>query len=122
MPKSMPPKWPRLEEELLKRFIAARGSNKIVIVHWFRRMAQELWQRLYPNFPELFVFSNGWFWKFLQRHNIVRRRITKVATKPPEELVKVTNAFIQYIRKRSRRENAYQTIVLRFSPSFDSYN
>jgi hypothetical protein len=33
MPKSMPPKWPRLEKELLKRFIAARGSNKIVIVH-----------------------------------------------------------------------------------------
>jgi hypothetical protein len=36
--------------------------------------------------------------------------------------MKVTNAFIQYIRKRSRREDAYQTTILRFSPPFDSYN
>jgi hypothetical protein len=58
----------------------------------------------------------------LKRQNIVRRRITKVATKPPEEVVKVTNAFIQYIRKRSRREDAYQTTVLRSSPPFDFHN
>jgi hypothetical protein len=119
MPKFMPPKWPHLEEELLKRFKIARESNKIVTIHWFRRTAQQLWLQLYPHLPDLFVFSNGWFWRFLQRHDIVRRRITKVATKPPEELVKVTNAFIQYIRKRSRREDVYQTIVLRSSPPYD---
>jgi hypothetical protein len=102
MPKFMPPKWPRLEEELLKRFKAARKSNKIVTIHWFRRSVQQLCLQLYPQLPEVFVFSNGWFWRFLQRHNIVRHRITKAATKPPEEIVRVTNAFIQYIRKRSR--------------------
>jgi hypothetical protein len=85
-------------------------------------MAQQLWLKLYPHLLEVFVFSHGWFWRFLQRHNIVGRRITKIATKPPEELVKVTNAFIQYIRKRSRREDAYQTTVLRSSPPFDSHN
>jgi hypothetical protein len=61
MPKAMPPKWPRLEEELLKRFKAARDSNKIVIIHWFRRMAPQFWLQLYPYLPEFFVFSNGWF-------------------------------------------------------------
>jgi hypothetical protein len=95
--KSYPLKWPALENELVKRFEAARKRNKIVTIHWFRRISQLIWKHLYPNLPDLFVFSNGWFWRFLQRHNIVRRRITKVATKPPEKIVKITNAFIQYI-------------------------
>jgi hypothetical protein len=34
--------------------------------------------------------------------------------------VKVTNAFIQYVRKRSRREDTYQTTVLRSSPPYDA--
>jgi hypothetical protein len=58
----------------------------------------------------------------LQRYDIVSRRITKVATKPTKEIVKITNAFIQYIRKRSRRKNAYQTTALRSSPPFDFCN
>jgi hypothetical protein len=87
-------------------------------MHWFRRISQQIWKRLYPSIPELFVFSNGWFWRFLRRHNIVRCRITKVATKLPEEIVKVTNSFIQYVRKRSRRENTCQTTVLRSSPPY----
>jgi hypothetical protein len=45
-----------------------------------------------------------------------------MATKPLEKVVKITNAFIQYIWKRSRREDAYQTTVLRSSPPFDFYN
>jgi hypothetical protein len=115
-------KWPALEKELVKQFQAARASNKIVTIHWFGRISHQIWQRLYPNAPNVFVFSNGWFWRFLKRQNIVRRRITKMATKPPEKVVKVTNAFIQYIRKRSRRKDAYQTTVLRSSPPFDSHN
>jgi hypothetical protein len=117
--KSYPLKWPALENELVKHFEVARKKNKIVTVHWFRRIYQQIWKRLYPSIPDLFVFSNGWFWRFLRRQGIVRRSITKVATKPPEEIVKVRNAFIQYIRKRSRREDAYQTTVLRSSPPYD---
>jgi hypothetical protein len=83
MLKFMPLRWSRFEGELLKRFKIAREHNKIVKVHWFRRMAQQLWLQLYFYFSELFLFSNGWFWRFLQRHNIVRHRVTKVATKPP---------------------------------------
>jgi hypothetical protein len=57
MPKSMSPKWPRLEEGLLKHFKATRESNKIITIHWFRRIAQQLWLQLYPHLPDLFVFS-----------------------------------------------------------------
>jgi hypothetical protein len=78
-----PPKWPALEKTLVEHFIAARRENKIVTVHWFRRIAQKIWQSLYPKLADVFIFSNGWFWRFLRRHCIVRRRITKVATKPP---------------------------------------
>jgi hypothetical protein len=59
--KNYPLKWPALEKELIKQFQAARASNKIVIIHWFRRISQQIWQRLYPNAPNVFVFSNGWF-------------------------------------------------------------
>jgi hypothetical protein len=107
-PKSYSMKWPALENKLVKQFQAVREKNKIVTIHWFRRISQQIWQRFYPHVFELFVLSNGWFWRFLRRErSIVRHRITKVATKPPEEIVKVTNAFIQYIWKRFCREDAY---------------
>jgi hypothetical protein len=78
-----PRKWPALEKTLVEHFTAARAENKIVTVHWFRRMSQQIWQTLYPQSINIFIFSNGWFWRFLRRHGIVRRRITKMATKPP---------------------------------------
>jgi hypothetical protein len=56
-----PPKWPALEKTLVKHFTVARTENKIVTVHWSRRMAQQIWQRLYPQLADVFVFSNGWF-------------------------------------------------------------
>jgi hypothetical protein len=100
-----PPKWPALEKTLVEHFTAARAENKIVTIHWFRRMSQQIWQTLYPQVTDIFVFSNGWFWRFLRRHGIMRRRITKMATKTPEEVVKVINCFIQYIRRNNRRKN-----------------
>jgi hypothetical protein len=51
-----PPKWPALEKTLVEHFTAARTENKIVTVHWFRRMAQQIWQRLYPRLVDVFVF------------------------------------------------------------------
>jgi hypothetical protein len=63
IPRFVTPKWPALEQELVARFTAARNDNKIVTIHWFRRVSQQIWQQLYPHIPEVFVFSNGWFWR-----------------------------------------------------------
>jgi hypothetical protein len=80
-------------------------------------MSQQIWDLLYPTeLSGVLVFSNGWFWRFLRRYSIVRRRITKVATKQPAEVVHVTNSFIQFIRKHNRREDDYASMVLRSSP------
>jgi hypothetical protein len=111
IPTAYPPKWPGIEEELVKQFQAARKENKIVKIHWFQRMAQKLWCQKYPHISDVFVFSNGWFWRFLQRSNIVRRRITKAATTPSEETIGVTNNFIQYIRKHNRRDKDMAVIM-----------
>jgi hypothetical protein len=81
-------------------------------------MSQQIWQTLYPQSINIFVFSNGWFWRFLRRHNIVRRRITKMATKSLEEVVKMINCFIQYIRRNNRREDSWAATMLRSSPPF----
>jgi hypothetical protein len=95
MPTAYPPRWPDLEKELVKQFTTARRAHKIVTIYWFRRMSQQIWDLLYPTeLSGVFVFSNGWFWRFLRRYSIVRRRITKVATKQPAEVVHVTNSFI----------------------------
>jgi hypothetical protein len=117
MPKPYTPKWPALEKELMKQFRTVRDNNRIVTVHWFRRVSHQIWQQLYPQVSEVFLFSNGWFWRFLRRHGIVRRRITKVATKTPAEVVDVANCFIQYIRRNNRREDDLMAMLLRLSPS-----
>jgi hypothetical protein len=41
-----------------------------------------------------------------------------MATKPPEEVVKVVNCFIQYIRRNNRREGNWAATMLRSSPPF----
>jgi hypothetical protein len=117
-PKKYTPKWPQLEKELVKLFTAAREKHKIVTVQWFRRMAAEVWKWLYPEGSSVFVFSHGWFWQFLRRAGIIRWRVTKAASKPPSEVVRTVNSFIQFIRKNSRRrrEGLYHATVLRSSP------
>jgi hypothetical protein len=102
-PRKHTPKWPQLEKELVKLFTAAREKHKIVTVQWFRRTAAEVWRWLYPEGSSVFVFSHGWFWQFLRRAGTVRRRVTKAALKPPSEVVRTVNSFIQSIRKNSRR-------------------
>jgi hypothetical protein len=70
-----PPKWLALEKTLVEHFTAARAENKIVTIHWFRRMSQQIWQTLYPRVTDIFVFSNGWFWRVLRRHGIPGQQI-----------------------------------------------
>jgi hypothetical protein len=63
VPMAYPPKWPALKRELVRQFTTARNNNKIVTIHWFRRVSRQIWNRLYPpSLTDVFVFSNGWFW------------------------------------------------------------
>jgi hypothetical protein len=101
----------------MRLFIIARKRNKIITMHWFRRTATKVWKCLYPGGSDVFVFSHGWFWQFLRRAGIIRRRITKTASKPPSEMVKTVNSFIQFVRKHSRRQGKklYHATILRSS-------
>jgi hypothetical protein len=123
IPAAYPPRWPRLEKKLVKQFTAAKKSKKIVTIHWFRRVSKQIWNRLYPSaLAEVFFFSNGWFWRFLRRHNIVRRRITKVAIRSPTKVVNMANSFIKYIRQHGRREDVFASMALRSSPPGNADN
>lgn len=105
------PHWPDLEKELFLRFKTARENHKVVTTSWFRLHARRLFGQLYPEAPHLFTFSNGWWRGFLRRHAIVKRRITKQATKRPEEYIAVVNKFLQFIRRVSFQRGQSQHIM-----------
>ncbi|KAM5380051.1 hypothetical protein ACJZ2D_003698 [Fusarium nematophilum] len=95
------PYWPKLEEELYSEFQGARKRRKVVTTSWFRIRARQIFARMNPGFPHLFTFSNGWWQGFLRRHNIVKRRVTKQATKRPEEYIDIINRFLRFLRRIS---------------------
>ncbi|KAG6189420.1 hypothetical protein E4U36_005108 [Claviceps purpurea] len=77
--------WPLFEKELYARFLEARRLNKPITTGWFRRVSREIFRELYPSHVGVFTFSNGWYIGFKMRNLIVRRRITKQATRSPEK-------------------------------------
>ncbi|KAI1097092.1 hypothetical protein F4804DRAFT_213537 [Jackrogersella minutella] len=53
----------------------------------------------------LFVFSSGWFTNFSKRHCLSRRRVTKHASKAPEQVVEACIRYCLFIRKHSLPSN-----------------
>ena len=51
---------------------------------------------------KLFVFSSGWFTSFQKQYRISRRRVTKKATKLPEEYLSFVNKFLRFIKRVSQ--------------------
>ena len=49
--------WPQLEAELFESFQDRREGRKVVTIGWLRRQGASF-QRLYPNCPYVFAFSN----------------------------------------------------------------
>uniref|UniRef100_A0A0B7KKN3 SAP domain-containing protein n=1 Tax=Bionectria ochroleuca TaxID=29856 RepID=A0A0B7KKN3_BIOOC len=87
------PQWPLLEEALMKEF------------HQARKLA-------------IFTFSNGWWTNFKLRNNLSRRRVTRRATKTPEEAVPIVNNFLRFIRRISnQRSTALDRILVTMSPT-----
>jgi hypothetical protein len=109
--RSYTPRWPVLEERLYGLFQEARQANKITTVAWFRRNSKQIWKEIHPDAEKVFVFSNGWFANFKRRYNITRRRVTKKATKLPQEYVPVVNQFLQFVKRNSQRRTPLQPTI-----------
>ena len=75
-------KWPELESKLYERFLAGREKGQPIRREWFRRHSMEIFLSVYLNAERSdFIFSNGWFYGFLERHRISLRAVTKKAQK-----------------------------------------
>ncbi|KAI2633959.1 DDE superfamily endonuclease-domain-containing protein [Xylaria nigripes] len=114
------PRWPELEARLYEEFCGARKARRLIQRTWFRRKARAIFQELYPENPRAFLVSNGWFAAFLRRHRISRRRVTHAATRVPEEILKYTNAFLQFIRRNSQNVTATKSIESGSDPGQES--
>ncbi|KAI0184938.1 DDE superfamily endonuclease-domain-containing protein [Xylaria flabelliformis] len=110
------PRWPATEAILWEEFCTRRKAGKLVSRGWFRKRAKAIFEALHPGCSDIFVFSNGWFRGFLDRHQISRRRVTHTATKVPDEIVHYTNAFLQYVRRNSRNDHCFQSTALMSDP------
>lgn len=95
------PKWPELEAQVYFYFLERRTKGKVVTTSWFRRKAQAIYKELYPDQSSRLPFSTSWWRGFLRRHNIVKRRVTKQATKRPEDYIEVVNKFLRFVRRIS---------------------
>lgn len=95
------PQWPELETQLFERFLQERREQRAVRISWFRRTSRELYTQLYQT-DQMFGFSRGWFTRFLNRKHLSLRRITKQATKLPEDYPRYSNNFLRYVRRVSQ--------------------
>lgn len=94
-------KWPGLEEQLYQLFLKRRSKSQIVTTSWFRMRSREIYRSLYLSLSGLFTFSIGWYRGFLQRYNIVKRRVMKQSSKRPKDYINIVNMFLRFIRRVS---------------------
>ena len=116
--------WPELEEAIYKEFIKWREEGRLIRRGWFRVQAGFHFRELYPDLdPTMFRFSNGWFSKFLGRHRISLRCITKKAQRLPAEYQSLVLNWLRFNRRNSQPKNTpflelvLQTPANRFSES-----
>jgi hypothetical protein len=119
-----------LEEKLYELFREARAKNQPVTRSWFKTYSRSLFQQHYATvLHPLFSFSAGWFQNYLNRYCLSRRRITKHATKTPEDVFTAVLRFVLFIRKVSKPRdeessgqagtwNPYISGLLPSSPTF----
>lgn len=87
--------WPEMEKRLFDMFMAKRTDGQIVRHCWFRNTGKILFVECYPGrTDEEFLFSHGWFMRFLTRYRITIRFTTNRAQKIPQDyLTPITNFF-----------------------------
>ncbi|KAI8416164.1 hypothetical protein FOFC_03070 [Fusarium oxysporum] len=93
--RSYSPQWPLLEKQLFQEFIQRRAQQEVITTGWFRRRATEIFRESVTDqsLVKLFTFSNGWWIGFKRRFNIIKRRVTKRATRQPEEFKEICGSF-----------------------------
>jgi hypothetical protein len=99
--RSYSPQWPLLEKQLFQEFIQRRAQQEVITTGWFRRRATEIFRESVTDqsLVKLFTFSNGWWIGFKRRFNIIKRRVTKRATRQPEEFKEICGSFCKFIRR-----------------------
>lgn len=67
---------------MYERFLAGREKGQPIRKEWFKRDSMEIFLSVYLNTKKSdFIFPNGWFHGFLERHRISLRAVTKKAQK-----------------------------------------
>lgn len=76
-------KFPAMDEKLYEEYKKRRAEGRRCSANWFRFKAKMLVKSLYPGAS--FSASNGWFMKFLRRHNLVLRKRTNKKRRSAKE-------------------------------------
>ena len=97
--------YPEMEEQLYDCFVERRKIGRLVSAGWLRRQSKQIFEKLYPESTSVFTFSQGWLRGFLSRYNISRRRLTKQASKLPQEYVHFVSSFLRFIKRNSQPIN-----------------
>ena len=96
-------KWPHLEEKVAKWISESRESGYIITRNAIRLFAIKLARK--EGIPE-FIATPGWCSRFMNSHNLVLRRKTKIAQKLPKELDDKVIKFHKFVIK-CRKKNKY---------------
>lgn len=106
--------WPEMEELLYEAYRIRREERKSVRRSWLRRAAKAAFQRAYPTLDvSIFIFSNGWFFGFLARHDITLRFATNKSQKIPADYLHVCLEFVRFVRRNAQlRENMQDELLV----------
>ncbi|RPA98215.1 hypothetical protein L873DRAFT_1688820, partial [Choiromyces venosus 120613-1] len=96
------PRWPVLEEALILQFTERRELGGIVQWKWFDQTAKALFLQLYLLSLQVFLFSAGWFNRFLVCNDITLRIITNKAQELPEEYLVMIINFLYFNCRNSQ--------------------
>lgn len=95
--------WPEMEKRLFNMFLIQRTDGQIVRRGWFRNTGKSLFIECYPNrTEEEFLFSHGWFMRFLTRYHITIRFTTNRAQKIPQDYLTPIINFFRFNRRNAQ--------------------
>ena len=96
-------RWPEMEVLLYSEYQKQREERKAVRRGWLRKIAIKSFIAAYPDKDvSSFVFSNGWFARFLARHHISLRLTTNKLQKLPSDYISICVKWAQFNHRNSQ--------------------